>query len=473
MKKPVLVVDLDGTLVCSDMLYETFWSAFGASWSTPIHAAAALTQGKAHLKRKLQATGPVDAAQLPYNPEVIAYIEAWRADGGATALVTASDEKIAHGVAKHVDLFDEVYGSDGTRNLKGEDKATFLRDTYGADGFAYMGDAQADLPVWKSASLAISVNASVSLRRQVEAQGVPVEHLGHQNVAYRHYIKAIRPHQWMKNLLIFLPMLLAHQYDWPTFLAAFFAFVSFSLVASSAYVMNDLLDLSADRAHPRKRKRPFAAGDIPIAHGTWMTFGMLGLGTIIAASINWAFLGGMVFYFAVTTAYSLDLKRRAVIDILTLAGLYTTRILAGGYATEIKLTVWLLAFAIFFFLSLAAVKRQAELIDTAARGKLAASGRGYRVDDLSLISQIAITSGYLSVLVLALYINSPDVMRLYTSPLALWVVCLILLYWLTRIILITHRGNMDDDPVVFAAKDRTSQACCVLILFCAVWSAYL
>ncbi|RLK07331.1 UbiA family prenyltransferase [Ruegeria conchae] len=469
---PVLVVDLDGTLLRSDILFETFWSALGRNWRTPIQAVGALMQSKAKLKRDLAQSGPLDVATLPYDPEVISYVKNWRNRGGRTALVTASDERIANGIFDHLGIFDEVYGSDGVRNLKGPAKASFLKDHF-EGGFAYMGDAHADIPVWSQAERAITVNTSASLRSTVDSLDAQVDHLQTRPNSIKPYIKAMRPHQWLKNILVFLPMLAAHQYDWGTFLAALMAFISFSMVASSAYVTNDLLDLAADRAHPRKCKRPFASGAIPIAHGTWMAMGMLALGVIIAASVNLALLGAMIFYYVATTAYSLNIKRRIVIDIIVLAGLYTTRIIAGGYATEIPLSVWLLAFSVFFFLSLASVKRQAELIDTAKRGAMEAAGRGYQVDDLPLISQVAISSGYVSVLVMALYINSPTVVELYRSPTALWVVCLILLYWLTRIIMITHRGHMHDDPVVFAAKDRTSQLCFLGILFCAIWGALL
>ena len=242
------------------------------------------------------------------------------------------------------------------------------------------------------------------------------------------------------------------------------AFICFSVVASSVYVLNDLLDLAADRAHPRKKNRPFASGSIPIAHGTWMAAGLLLLGAALAVSISVDFLLAMAAYYILTTAYSLHLKRRIVIDICVLAGLYTARIVAGGVATGIPLSVWLLAFSVFFFLSLAAVKRQAELIDSVERGNIEASGRGYHVDDLPIISMIAIGAGYVSVLVMTLYVNSPAVVQLYAHPEALWGVCGVLLYWITRTVMVAHRGNMHDDPVVYAAKDRTSQICLLIIL---------
>lgn len=471
--KPVLVVDLDGTLLRSDILFETFWSAFGKSWLNAVRGGRALLNGKAALKRELAGSSEIDVATLPYDPDVVAYVKRWRAEGGRAALVTASDETIARAIQDHLEIFDEVYGSDGTRNLKGPNKADFLSDHYRGAGFAYMGDANADIPVWSKATRAITVNAPPALQRKVDTLGPEVEHLETVSGGIRPYLKAIRPHQWLKNILVFLPILTAHQYDAATFSLSLMAFVAFSMVASSAYVFNDLLDLSADRAHPRKRNRPFASGAIPIVHGTWMGAGLLLGGFFVAALVSWGLFGVLLLYYVITTAYSLDLKRRAVVDICTLAGLYTLRIAAGGVATSLTLSVWLLAFSIFFFLALAAVKRQAELVDTAKRGKLGASGRGYMVDDLPLISQVAISAGFVSVLVMALYVNSPKVMDLYTYPAALWGVCLILLYWITRIVMITHRGHMDDDPVVFAAKDRISQICFLVILACALGGALL
>lgn len=471
--KPVLVVDLDGTLLRSDILYETFWSAFGRSWRSPLRAAHALTQGKAALKRTLAQDGEIEVTTLPYDPEVISYIEAWRADGGKTALVTASDEQIAQGIGDHLGIFDEVYGSDGIRNLKGPNKAAFLKDHYAASGFAYMGDAKADIPVWAEAEHAITVNLSHGLRSQVDPLAAKTEHLSTVPASIKPYLKAVRPHQWLKNILVFLPMLAAHQYDAPTFLQSLLAFVAFSMIASAGYVFNDLLDLAADRAHPRKRTRPFASGDLPIAHGTWLGAGLLATGFVIAASLSGLLFLTLLAYFAITMAYSLDLKRRVVVDICTLAGLYTMRLAAGAVATGLPLSVWLMAFSIFFFLSLAAVKRQAELIDTQKRGKLGATGRGYVVDDLPIISQVATSAGFVSILVMALYVNSPKVLSLYNYPEAMWGVCLVLLYWITRIVMITHRGWMHDDPVVFAAKDRVSQLCGVLILCFALAGALL
>ena len=462
----VLVVDLDGTLLRSNMLHESFWSAFGRDWRSPLLSVVALLRGRACLKRYLADAAAVTVSTLPYDQQVIAYIEAWRNAGGRTALVTASDQRFAQAVADQLGLFDDVHGSDGQRNLKGAEKRALLEQCFGQGRFVYMGDAPADLPVWQSAAKAITVNASAALRRKAEGVCHRVEHLTTAAMSHRSYIKALRPHQWLKNILVFSPMLAAHQFDGATLLASVLALICFNLVASSVYVFNDLLDLAADRSHPRKCRRPFASGRLPIAHGVWMAVGLTAFGALLSALVGWQFAWMMAAYYVLTAAYSLHLKRRIVIDICVLAGLYTLRIIAGGVATNIDLSVWLLAFALFFFLALAAVKRQAELIDGAGRGKGHASGRGYQADDLPIISMIAIGAGYVSVLVMALYVNSGVVVALYDHPEILWGVCLVLLYWLTHMVMVTHRGQMHDDPVVFAVKDPISRACLVMISVC-------
>ncbi|MDI3337225.1 UbiA family prenyltransferase [Defluviimonas aestuarii] len=284
------------------------------------------------------------------------------------------------------------------------------------------------------------------------------------------YLYEIRPHQWAKNVLIFVPMLAAHRLDMVTFSESLAAFCAFCLIASSVYVLNDLLDLESDRAHPRKRFRPIASGAVPLSHARWMATTLLvaGFGLAIWTSLMLALVAAG--YYAATLAYSLVIKRQPILDIWLLAGLYTTRILAGAAATEIGLSVWLLAFSGFFFSSLAAVKRQAELVDGLSRGKSGAAGRGYRVDDLPLISQIGISAGYVAVLVMALYIESHAVAELYPFRVALLAICPILFFWITRMVMVAHRGNMHDDPIVFAFRDRASQICLVAIGI-SVWVA--
>jgi 4-hydroxybenzoate polyprenyltransferase/phosphoserine phosphatase len=458
----VLAVDLDGTLIRSDMLFETFWSALARNWATPVVAVAGLTRGRAHMKQQLCALAEVDVALLPYNEAVVDYVRRWREAGGRTALVTASDQSLAERISAHLGIFDEAHGSDGSSNLKAARKAEFLEQRYGAGGFAYLGDHSVDLAVWRKAAQAITHTPSKALRARVDALECESEHLLTDPISPKAVLKALRPHQWLKNVLVFLPMMLAHQLDLLTMAQALLAFVVFSLVASSVYLLNDLLDLAADRAHPRKSKRPFASGAIPLVWGTWLAPLLLVGGFLLALPLGLEFVLVMLGYYATTTAYSLYLKRRIIIDICVLAGLYTIRILAGAVATGIPLSMWLLAFSIFFFFSLAAVKRQAELADAVAANTIT-RGRGYRGADLQLITSMAIASGYVSVLVMALYTNSDAVRELYPRPYMLWGICLVLFYWISRMVMVTHRRRMHDDPVVFAVKDRISQICLVLV----------
>lgn len=459
----ILVVDLDGSLLATDMLHETFWNAYSTDWVVPLRAMVALLSGRPALKRMLAARSTVDVSTLPLNHQVMETIRDWRARGGRTALVTASDEHIAKSIADHLGVFDEVFGSDGKRNLKGAAKAAFLVDRYGEKSFAYLGDAAADMAVWRHAKKAITVQASRVLRGRVEGLDIPVQHLKRASTGVKPWIRVFRPHQWLKNLLIFVPLLTAHAFSGEMIVKSVLAFLAFSLIASGVYVHNDLSDLAADRAHPRKKERGFASGAVPISHGIWMILIPLGGGLALSANLGMTFLMVMLGYWLATTAYSLVLKRHLVIDICTLAGLYTSRILAGGVATGLTISVWLLAFSVFIFLSLAAIKRQAELVDAARRGALSASGRGYIIDDLPLVAQMAIASGYVAVLVLALYVNSPAVVKLYSQPEALWGICAIVLFWISRMVMVAHRGQMDDDPIVFTVKDRVSLSCGVLI----------
>jgi 4-hydroxybenzoate polyprenyltransferase/phosphoserine phosphatase len=464
MEDTVLVVDLDDTLVRTDMLFETFWSSVSRDWRVLLAAASTLPKGRAPLKRLLADASRIDAGQLPYNQRVIAYIRNWRASGGRTALVTASDQTLADRIAQHLDLFDEVYGSDGEHNLKGRHKAAFLAARYGEGKFAYLGDHIADLPVWARAGRAITIDVPGALAAKVERLGIPAEHLTSHPRSIRPYLRQLRPQQWLKNVLIFVPILAAHQFDAATLMQGLLAFIAFCAVASSVYVVNDLLDLSADRAHPTKSRRPFASGAIPMTHSLWLALAPLAVGLAVGAALGTGFLAVMVFYYLLTFAYSLWLKRIVIVDICVLAGLYTLRIFAGSAATSITISDWLLEFSLFFFLALATVKRHAELVDCAASGKVTAAGRGYHVSDLPVVSQLGLAAGLVSVMVLALFFHSPSVVQDYKSPKILWGTSGVLLYWLARVHMITHRGGMNDDPIVFAIKDKISWLCLLAII---------
>ncbi len=413
---PLMVVDLEADLLRNSLKSEAFLASLSKrSGSGP-------------------GAGWLDPAALAYDPAVLERIASWRADGGRCALYAECDETAGLAIALHLGQFDMVLATGNDRH-KGAARADWIAVAAGSNDFTTFS-------------------------------GQPAR------TGFSPWIKALRPHQWLKNALVFVPLVAAHRLEPAAILAACLAFAAFSAIASGVYVLNDLLDLAPDRAHPRKRNRPFASGAVPLVHGGWMAAALLAAGGGIAALIGPAFLAAMAAYFVLTTAYSLHLKRVMVIDICILGLLYTLRVVAGGLATGVPLSVWLLAFCLFFFFSLAAVKRQAELVDNAARRELAPSGRGYHVDDLPIISMMAIGAGYVSVLVMALYVNSPDVLQLYPRPAFLWGICCLLLFWITRTVMLAHRGLMHDDPVVYAARDLTSLACGAAVLACVVLGTF-
>jgi|SRR5271157_1447744 len=454
----LLCVDLDGTLITSDLLWESFYLLFREQPARLLLLPFWLLKGRAYLKRQIAEGVIPDVETLPYNQQVLAYLRDQRAKGQRLALVTASEERCAKAVAEHLGLFDTVIASDGRNNLKGDRKLEAIRRHLGAQDFDYIGDSKADLAVWSVARRALVVGGGSSLRSKVQAMGVPYHFFDVPGRAQVSLFRLLRPHQWAKNVLLVLPVITAHRiWDRWAWLAALWSIVAFCSTASAVYIINDLLDVSTDRRHSSKRNRPLAAGMLAIPTATGVAIGLLFFGSLFAALLPPAFGGLLLLYFVLTTAYSLYLKRKLIIDVVCLAALYTLRIMAGGAATSIAISSWLLAFAMFFFLSLAFVKRYTELIGLTNRpSHIEVTGRGYVPVDLELVRSVGPASGYLSVLVLCLYINSPDVVILYRHPQLLWLICPILLYWITRVWFLAGRERMHDDPVYFALSDRTS-----------------
>jgi len=453
---PPLVVDLDGTLTPSDTLWETLFLLAREQPLALLRALFHLRHGRAALKARLASLARPDHGSLPLNAPLVDWLGTQAAAGRTLVLATASDQHLALAIADQVGLFDLVLASDGQRNLKGPVKAAVLVERYGQGGFDYVGDSRADLPVWRHARQAIVVGGAGLA--QAAAQVAVVGHYFPAPPRAAALLRALRPHQWVKNLLLFLPLVAAHQLgDGPHLLAAALAFLVFSLTASSVYLLNDLLDLPADRAHPRKCQRPFAAGTLPLAWGALLSplllVAALGLSLIFLPRLFSLILLG---YYLLTTAYSFGLKRKPVVDVLLLAALYTLRVIAGAAAVNIVPSFWLLAFSLFIFLSLALAKRYTELDGLRQQGALTAAGRGWHVDDLPLVQSLGTGAGLAAVLVLALYIDSAPARQLYASPQALWLVCPLLLYWISRLWFKAHRGEMHDDPVVFALRDRMS-----------------
>lgn len=458
-----LCVDLDGTLLRSDLLYESLLTLLA---SNPLYVFLLplwLLRGKAALKREIASRVTLPVEFLPYDERVLELL--MTTEQRPRVLCSASDSALVDAIATHLGVFDEVMASDGQRNLAGHHKADALNARFGAGHYDYMGNASVDLQVWKHAGGAYVVNAGAGLAAGAARQTAVHAHWPTRGGGLRTWIKALRIYQWAKNLLVLVPLLTAHRFfDLPAVLDAATAFIAFGLCASGVYLLNDLLDLAPDRQHARKRKRPFAAGDLPLIHGLLAAPLLTLVGFGLALWTSPAFALVLVGYYVMTLAYSFVLKRMVMIDVVMLAALYTVRIIGGAVAIDVELSFWMLAFSMFIFLSLALLKRYTELEAVISAGKTKASGRGYAVGDLPLIQSFGAAAGYIGVLVFALYINSPESLALYQQPKILWLLCPVLLYWISRAWIIAHRGDMHDDPIVFAARDRVSQAIALLAL---------
>jgi 4-hydroxybenzoate polyprenyltransferase/phosphoserine phosphatase len=452
-----LCVDLDGTLIVSDLLLESTLRLIKRSPLYLFLIPYWLLQSKAKLKAEIARRIDLNPALLPYDRHFVEWLQSEKAAGRSLWLCTASNEKLANSVSSHLRIFDGVLASDRENNLSGRLKAQRLIQLFGERGFDYCGNERRDLSVWQHAHSAVVVHGSARLARDASRVSSVSRIFPSRGGTARALLRALRPHQWAKNILVLVPLLAAHRLsDLDSLRGAALGVAAFCLCASSVYILNDLLDLDADRAHPRKSKRPFAAGDASIADGVMLATVLLIVAIGIAWSLPVKFQVAFAGYYILTVGYSLVLKGRVLIDTFALAGLYTIRIIAGGAASNVSLSFWLLLFSVLLFLSLAFVKRFAELDGLRRRQLLHAAGRGYFVDDLPVLQSMGTGAGYLSVLVLALYINSPDIQALYHRPKVIWFLCVLMLYWISRIWIIAQRGLLNDDPLVYALKDRMS-----------------
>ena len=459
-----LVVDLDGTLLLTDTLHESTVRLLRDAPLFLLMLPIWLARGKAHLKEKLSDKVSLSPETLPYNNELLAYLREERSKGRVLVLCTAADRKIANCIADFLNIFDEVIASDGVRNLAGNKKAEELESRFGKNGFDYAGNSSADFPVWACAENALVINASPSVLIEAKKLFAVVKVIKQGRQDFSVFRRLLRAHQWLKNLLLFVPLILAHQISdtetWQTLILAFF---SFSLCASSVYIINDLIDLESDRIHPFKRIRPLASGLVPIWLGVVLAPVILVTSFGLAYKVGIEFAGWLTIYFGITCVYSFFLKRIIIIDCVTLAILYTLRIVAGAATVQHKLSFWLLAFSFFMFLSLAFVKRYAELEAQSLRGIEKAHGRGYLTSDIGLIQNIGISSGQISVLIFALYLNSDVVTKLYQRPEVIWGAIPVVLFWINWMWMQSNRGKMHDDPLVYAIKDPVSLAAAVVV----------
>jgi 4-hydroxybenzoate polyprenyltransferase/phosphoserine phosphatase len=457
-----LVVDLDGTLIFSDLLWESLVlflkQGFLRAWLLPLW----LLKGKAAFKARLAAEVELDPAALPYDRALLALIHDEREQGREVVLATGSHARFAGFIAQHLDVFDRVLATFDATNLTSHNKARALVDLYGEQGFDYVGNSSADLPVWQASRTAYSVT-----RRQYRlADGRVTTRVGSERAGTaRALLKALRPRQWLKNLLVFVPMLAGHALNAEALLASCVAFVAFSLCASSAYLLNDALDAQDDRMHPTKHRRPIAAGTLPLSLAL-VASPLLALAAIaLCFAFSPLLLGVVGVYFATTLAYSVHLKRLLMVDIVTLAILYSLRVLGGSAATGIAPSFWLLAFSFFIFLSLALLKRHSELLNLHRDGKEKTRGRGYSTADKTPIGIMGINSAFVSVLIFMLYFNSQNVLTLYRNPAWLMGILPLLVFWLGRLWTLSFRGQVNEDPVLFVSRDRVSL---VVFALCAV-----
>lgn len=452
-----LCVDLDGTLIRTDMLMESFLILLKSKPWVLILLPFLLFKGKAALKNWIALRVEVDVGVLPYHVSFLNYLKQQKRP---LILATASHEKFAGKIAAHLGIFHDVIASTSQLNLSGHKKLKVIREKFG-DKFGYAGNAAIDCKIWDKASDVIMVNTPKHIQKRYPNPVVFDDRIN----GFLGLFKAIRIHQWAKNMLIFIPLLMSHNFSNRSYLlSSVLAFMAFSFCASSVYLLNDLLDLESDRHHARKSKRPFASGDLSIISGIFMIPVLIISSALIAYQLSGDFQIVLVVYLIMTTAYSFLLKSVALVDVIVLASLYTIRIIAGGEATDIYNTNWLLAFSFFLFISLAFVKRYSELKFTTPKGSKKIKGRGYFVDDLEQIGLFGTASGYLSVLVFALYVNSAHASALYPNSQILWLLCPIFLYWISRVWLLAGRGQLIEDPVRFAISDITTYVVMVLII---------
>jgi 4-hydroxybenzoate polyprenyltransferase len=458
-----LCVDFDNILVRTNLATENFFAVLSK------RRLGGLFAGHASLSQRLAELADVDPALLPYNTALLGFLREQKAAGRDLVLVTASDARTARAVAKHLGLFEEVIASDGAGNPAGKAKAEALVERFGRNGFAYAGNQLSDLPVWEAARSGVLVNASQAMRAAV-AKAVPLEaELSDRSSTLRAAVKAMRPHQWVKNVLLFVPIVTAHAIgDISSWISGLELFVVFCATASAIYIVNDLVDLSADRQHPRKRERPMASGRLALTAGAGLAALLFAVGFGLSAYLGT--LPIVVIYAALSVCYSLLFKEFPLVDVFLLAALYTIRVIGGGLATGHAVTLWLLAFSGFLFLSLALVKRVQELMMVArVSGDRAAARRGYHPADIAILQTFGCASAFASSVVLALFVASAAASSEYSSPELLWGGVPLILFWQCRLWLATARGYMLDDPIVYAVRDWVSwvTAACVLALLLA------
>ena len=463
-EKIPLCVDLDGTLLRSDSLMETFCLLLKQKPFAALRAPFWLAGGRANLKRQIVERVQLNVSAWPLHPGLLDFLRAEKNRGRKLVLATAADQHIATAIQSRLNLFDEIIASDGQTNLAGKTKTDALIQKFGEKRFDYAGNSFTDLPVWAAANAAIVVSADKNLAARAAAVTKVAQVFTAPAPSLKDRAKALRVHQWSKNLLLLIPLMGAHKWMEPAkLIPVLIGIAVFSIGASSVYLLNDLLDLEADRHHHSKKFRPFASGKIPLLSGLLLAPLLLAVAVALSFLLGKTFAAVFGIYYLLTLLYSLRLKQVELLDVLVLAGLYGIRVLAGGVAADVPVSDWLLMFSLFAFLSLAFAKRFTELRLLRGQSDAKVKGRAYISGDTELVSSMGVGSGYLSVLVLAMYITHPSVTALYHQPQVLWLACPVLFYWISRVWLLAHRGHLNDDPILFALRDKQSWLVAALI----------
>ena len=450
-----LAVDIDGTLHGGDLLVEGAVRVVASRAAGLFLLLLWFLSGRATFKRRIAEAAPVDAEMLVLNPAVLEEMAAAKAAGREVWLASAADAQAVALVAREVGATG-WFASDGRTNLAGRAKAEALTARFGKGGFDYIGNERRDLAVWRQARHALGVGLPPRLERQVRIHDSAARMLPGPGGRWRDYLRALRPHQWLKNLLVFTPLIAAHEFAAASYLPAAGVFVALSACASAGYLCNDLLDLPYDRRQSNRRRRPLAAGQVAPLRLLALALVLMAAGLAGAFYLSPAVGACVLFYLLLSLAYSLWLKRLLLVDVIALATLYGVRLIAGSVAVAIVPSPWILAFFLFFFLALATVKRQGELSALRGSNGSAPGGRAYRVEDRAGLAGLAMASGSASIVVLAFYIQSPAVGMRYGQPELLWLLCPLLVYWLARMVLLASRDEHELDPVAFAMRDRTS-----------------
>lgn len=465
-KENNLIVDLDGTLLKTDLLYESFWSALSKRNMQFFEFLDAMKNGIPSLKSYLAEKSDIDVSTLPYNQTVIEKIEKHKKNGGAVILATGADKKFAKAISNFLPFFDNIHYSEPKQNLVGNAKATLLVQKYGERKFVYMGDGNKDIPVWSVSNKVIAVNPNFWLKTRINQMSVPVEFISRNDSSFIGWFRAFRPQHWLKNVLIFVPMIASQQFASDIFVASLLGFLSFCFITSAIYLLNDLLDLQADRCHPRKKNRPFASGSVSLQHAHLVILTFLCVGLLFSLKLGLGYLLVSCLYIFLTAIYTLLLKKLLLVDLVVLSSFYCLRVFAGGEASGLPPSNWLIIFSAFIFLSLASIKRLAEIVELDDKVAIEKARRAYTSRHANMVCLNALISGSISLIVLWFYAMSDVAKSLYSLPEAILFFLMVLLFWLCRLIYKAYNGAIRKDPLVFATTDTISVTCGIISLCC-------